>query len=904
MAPTYYICSHSNANPCKIADNDNCVLHLKPARTCDQAHRGKILWEGRMCADNHQPIAVVEEQINRQVISMNRIEPLEFPKNLLEYQSYKKDVVKWSRCCGLDPEYQGDAILMKIPRSNAYKSHLENLIGDKCRNNKDGVKLIIESMDRLLGTDDDLEDFAKIIKLIELRRQPAESMLSFVTKFDTQRSEVSVIKDLTIPDRLYAFLFLHFASPSPANKQMAFSELKIAKQNLGDKEIPANFYTDHFFRSLRNSQAIANLGKGQTEKAFTAEAGNDDDFSFVTQDGEEGENKVKPGKTKKVNVNGNGTGYHGGAIKCWNCAWACPHGREKCKCPAYFHMEPDCKEYPAGTGTKKRKEQKKAKLKAAVKRKKEGKGAKENKEKKVKKGELTATAKENESSSDDDTDLGCPVVSEVVSEANGAVSAETAAKAKQAAFKAGQEWAREMGLNYAGAEFSGWVTEADPTPTSTPNTSMTEPSQATWGPTVDDFAIPASDPSLVEITIPDLIAELVLVAGQEPDAVLRALVDTACPTSVASEEWITQFLLGLNTDQRAQIVWKPSTRKYKFGGGELRRSLGVVALPIVITTSDGRPIPYTMQFEVCRNAAFTALIGLNFLEKAGCMLDLARREMLCSTVEGLSQRGKGIPLHKETSRHYSIELRPLNNSPLDTTRFEVPNGSFIGYHDTAVAELDSWGQDNSGEALSELDYAGFISLVTTSGAPRDSTTSSVRVTEVRASSVLVSSESEHVDNKSKLTKKDLEKIHHYFGHLSPALVKKVVIRSGRAWTEKYQKWTTDLENCASCKVNAKRKPKPKNALKNLSHFNQCMSVDLKVNTEYKDMPPFILFMMCNFSRFMRARPIKDKAADTVVRAIHQDWFELFGPPDRLHHDMGREFCVTSGEKLGASRKSL
>ncbi|MEC9043241.1 MAG: hypothetical protein VYB42_08210, partial [Verrucomicrobiota bacterium] len=93
--------------------------------------------------------------------------------------------------------------------------------------------------------------------------------------------------------------------------------------------------------------------------------------------------------------------------------------------------------------------------------------------------------------------------------------------------------------------------------------------------------------------------------------------------------------------------------------------------------------------------------------------------------------GRGIPLHKETARHYSMEIRPFSGSELDTARFEVPNGSFIGYHDTAIAELDSWGQDSLGEVLSQLDYVGFIEIITGDGAPRDHVNSSIKVSEVR-----------------------------------------------------------------------------------------------------------------------------------------------------------------------------
>ena len=203
---------------------------------------------------------------------MTRCEPLEFPKNLVEYQSYKKDIDRWARVCGIEPEIQAETILMKIPKSNIFKAQLDNALADRCIGNKDGVKLILKTMDRLLGTDEDLEDFDKVIRLLQLKRSPHQNILEFITQFDTLRSEVALIKDLDIPDRIFAFLFLFLANPPVVDKKMAFNELKAAKKNIGkDEPIPENFYTDNFFRSLRNIETLQSLGQGKANKTYVTE---------------------------------------------------------------------------------------------------------------------------------------------------------------------------------------------------------------------------------------------------------------------------------------------------------------------------------------------------------------------------------------------------------------------------------------------------------------------------------------------------------------------------------------------------------------------------------------------------------------------------------------------------------
>ena len=883
MAPTYYICAASTSNPCKLKDDEpTCAIHGLPHRKCNAEHQRPVLYTEKRCSEDHPagPATNVVGQgdiaamMNAMPGRSTKCEPPSFPTSLAEYKQYKVDVTRWSKLSGVAKKHQGEAILMSIPRIHDMKATLENKLGKDVIDNEDGVTMLLAEMDKLLGQDDDLEDFAKIIRFIEARRTQNQTMLDFITKFESLRSEVDTIRDLKVPDRLFAHLFLHFANPSPSEKKMAFNELQVAKTAKTPAELAAadKFYTSHFYRSLRNVQSLAQFGKA-AEKTFTAQ---EEEHSFIAS-----------GAPEKVNVNGNGVGHHGQAIKCFNCRWKCSHGRDKCKCPCFFHLEPQCPD-PAGTGAAKERERKRKKRKA--KPKTDGKA--DQKDKKAKKEkELTATAKEASDSSSGES-------ADVVVEAE-TIPASTA-KAKADALAAGRAWAAGLGLNFAGAHQPGgsntvsglWVEEdpESPPPASAPPTStpISSPSSA-FGPTVADFM---SDPAATgTVTIPELIEELVMVAGQDTTAVLRALLDTACPTSVASEEWITQFMLTLNSEQRSKIVWHPSERKYRFGGGETRRSRGVVHLPVSLHTTDGRDVPITIKFEVCAGAAFTALIGGNFLEAVGASLNLVARELTCSRIAGLTEKGKGLPIHKEQTRHYSVELRAFTAN-YDTSVFVVPGGSFTGYQDTAAADNSS---AHSGDWTAELneiitpkDVAGFVDIVTTSSG-RDHTNSAVSLNEVRATAVF-SSESEVVKGKKSLTRNEIIKLHHYYGHVSGEIIKKVILRAGRPWTDQNQKWAEELSDCDACKVNARRRPKPKVAIHKLSYFNEAISIDLKVNTVFKDLNPYILYVLCNFSRFTRALPIPNKEALTVVRALHSGWFELFGPPARLHSDLGKEFC--------------
>ena len=60
-----------------------------------------------------------------------------------------------------------------------------------------------------------------------------------------------------------------------------------------------------------------------------------------------------------------------------------------------------------------------------------------------------------------------------------------------------------------------------------------------------------------------LIVEDVCLFTQDTDNI--AFIDSACPTTVAGEDWLKKFVKGLPTGRKVKI--STSDRMYKFGGG-------------------------------------------------------------------------------------------------------------------------------------------------------------------------------------------------------------------------------------------------------------------------------------------------------------------------------------------------
>ena len=78
-----------------------------------------------------------------------------------------------------------------------------------------------------------------------------------------------------------------------------------------------------------------------------------------------------------------------------------------------------------------------------------------------------------------------------------------------------------------------------------------------------------------------------------------------------------------------------------------------------------------------------------------------------------------------------------------------------------------------------------------------------------------------------LSLKDIQKLHHYFGHI-PKRRLEDLIRGSNKLTDEVKKHLEYVQtHCKSCKMNQKAKPRPAVGLPRASHFNEVVTLDLK-----------------------------------------------------------------------------
>ena len=100
-----------------------------------------------------------------------------------------------------------------------------------------------------------------------------------------------------------------------------------------------------------------------------------------------------------------------------------------------------------------------------------------------------------------------------------------------------------------------------------------------------------------------------------------------------------------------------------------------------------------------------------------------------------------------------------------------------------------------------------------------------------------------------------------------------------------------MEACLSCqhRKSSHRPPKLPVGHRPVTRAFQCVAVDL---VEYKSLSQgnrFILSVIDHLTRFFVLIPIKGKAACAVVRRLIERVLSVFGPPQTLHSDQGKEF---------------
>lgn len=118
-----------------------------------------------------------------------------------------------------------------------------------------------------------------------------------------------------------------------------------------------------------------------------------------------------------------------------------------------------------------------------------------------------------------------------------------------------------------------------------------------------------------------------------------------------------------------------------------------------------------------------------------------------------------------------------------------------------------------------------------------------------------------------------------------------LLRSRCFWpsmTQDAERWCLRCPRCTLGKA-VQPKVRPYWSTLQASQPNEILAIDFTVLDPASDGRETVLVLTDVFTKYSQAIPTKDQKANTVARALVQQWFYRFGPPARIHSDRGRSF---------------
>ena len=137
----------------------------------------------------------------------------------------------------------------------------------------------------------------------------------------------------------------------------------------------------------------------------------------------------------------------------------------------------------------------------------------------------------------------------------------------------------------------------------------------------------------------------------------EAVVDCACPTTVSGKVWIADFIGKMSDEFRSMVAIYHSERVFKFGGGEKRKSNGVVVFPCFFAGKNVK-----MRTEVVE-ADFPLLLGNSMLKRAGAVLFLREEKALVLNTE--------VKMRETGSGHFCLKIE-LPKLGVEISKLELP----------------------------------------------------------------------------------------------------------------------------------------------------------------------------------------------------------------------------------------
>ena len=242
------------------------------------------------------------------------------------------------RCTSVEKKRQGDLILLNIPSTNKLKERLEQEVGERVIDNEDGVKLILDLLETIYGSDEVLECYLRFRDLETKQRQVGPDVLDYVGEWEVAYG-CAKDRGVELDEKCKAFKLLMTTNLEELDMKLVLSELDM-KSEEGKKTLFAQVKTAirkyHGAGSLTSYRSMektlfSEAQLPQLEEVFIAKGWTKPGASKKSKPRDE--KSDNPEKRRKADMKWR---------KCFRCVKDCSHGDKKCDCPCSSHLISNC----------------------------------------------------------------------------------------------------------------------------------------------------------------------------------------------------------------------------------------------------------------------------------------------------------------------------------------------------------------------------------------------------------------------------------------------------------------------------------------------------------------------------------------------------------------------------------
>ena len=155
--------------------------------------------------------------------------------------------------------------------------------------------------------------------------------------------------------------------------------------------------------------------------------------------------------------------------------------------------------------------------------------------------------------------------------------------------------------------------------------------------------------------------------------IAKLCLDTGCVSSVSGLDWIKILFKRLSKETLAQVRKYPSTASFRFGGNDVRRSLGLYCIPCSI---NGKNI--VLMTDVV-TSKIPCLISKTAIKKGGGVIDTVN--------DSIKLFGKDIKLEEAKSGHYLLPIQDVIRSQNEPAHVFMVNHDKPEYDEMQVHKM-------------------------------------------------------------------------------------------------------------------------------------------------------------------------------------------------------------------------